>query len=678
MRRFDLHQQTAEKKSSKLYVQMAIVQVATVTITALVMGAVATFVIAVHAAMDHRSGGFSSEALWMVFAVAACVSLVLVSGIIAFGSSWKFRELKDGGKKVAELLHASQVAEGTEQRHERQLLNIVQEMAVSASIPAPAVYVMRHEEGINALAAGHTPADAVIVVTEGALKRLSRDQMQGIISHEFAHIINGDIANNMWLMAVTHGNYCICVAAEDMIFSVDSPEHGVDTIGFVILGYVLYPLGLLNAMLALAFTARIKREGEYLADATAVELARYPRGLAEALMMIGGHQTQGQVRRSAAMAANHLFLVNGFKVHNSIFDAHPPLDERIIRLQEDWDGYYLFESEDDLETYGEAYDDVVELSGFKKRMDKAMKRTTFTRQIEDVMPSVAAGAAIVSASASATPSVAQNVPEELFTEDDKAPAWMAEEESKDVEIDQNFRDLAAHSEAAGLVLATLRLNQFDEARGDQLLDQLNPAIATSIKKMRPALAQLDQGQTMWMFDNTLQTMTKSPAIVRSLFNDFLKRTSIAAEEETDLNRWAWQRIVHARMSPQEPPKARHGDVEELLAEALILLSMFVHTDADSEMTGQYNFMRAVSHVGLSQSVLVPADQLEIAEVDDALNRLAFLAARERRKLVVACMASATANRDINLEEAWLMRVICSSMNFSMPKIFPGQVLAPGV
>ena len=676
MRRFDLHQETAEKKSAKLYLQMAIVQVATVTITALVMGAVIAFVIGVHTALDNRTEVATEGFLWIVFAVATCASLIVVSAIIAVGSSWKFRELKEGGKKVAELLHAAQIAEETEHRHERQLLNIVQELAVSASIPAPAVYVMRRELGINALAAGHTPADAVIIITEGALKRLSRDQMQGIIAHEFAHIISGDIANNMWLMAVTHGNYCICVAAEDLIFSVDSPQHGAETIGAIILGYVLYPLGLLNAMLALAFTARIKREGEYLADATAVELARYPRGLAEALMMIGGNQTQGQVRRSSAMAANHLFLVNGFKVQNSIFDAHPPLDERIIRLQEDWDGYYLFESEDDLEVYGEAYDEVVELSGFKKRMDKSTKRTTFTRQVESVLPSVAAGAAIVSASA--TPSVAQNVPEELFAEDETAPAWMADEESRDVEIDQNYRDLAAHSEAAGLVLAALRLNQFDESRADQLLGQLNPAIATSIKKMRPALAQLDQGQTMWMFDNTLQTMTKAPAIVRSLFNDFLKKTSIAAEEETDLSRWAWQRIVHAQVDNQEPPKARHGDVEDLLAEALILLSMFVHTDADSEMTGQYNFMRAVSHVGLSQSVLVPADQLEIAEVDDALNRLAFLSARERRKIVVACMSSATANRDINLEEAWLMRVICSSMNFPLPKIFPGQVLAPGI
>ena len=677
MRRFDLHQESAEKKSTKLFVQMAIVQIATVIITALIVGAAVAFAIGAHAALDYRIKSFSEESLWVVFAIAVCISLVVVSTIIAIGSSWKFRELKDGGKTVAELLHASQIAERTEHRHERRLMNIVQELAVSANIPAPAVYVMRRELGINALAAGHTPADAVIVVTEAALKRLSRDQMQGIIAHEFAHILNGDIARNMWLMAVTHGNYCVCLAAEELMECSNNPADGVGGIACVVLGYVLYPLGLLNAMLALAFTARIKREGEYLADATAVELARYPRGLGEALMMIGGNQTKGQVRRSAAMAANHLFLVDGFKVQNSIFDAHPPLDERIIRLQEDWDGYYLFESEDDLEVYGEAYDEVVELTGFKKRMDKSMKRTTFTRQIENVvLPSVAAGAAIVSASA--TPNVAQNVPEELYTEDQAAPAWMAEEESKDVEIDQNFRDLAAHSEAAGLVLATLRLNQFDEARADQWLGQLNPAIAMSITKMRPALAQLDQGQTMWMFDHTLQTMTKSPAMVRSLFNDFLKTTSIAAEEETDLSRWAWQRIVHARMSPQEPPKARHGDVEELLAEALIMLSMFVHTDADSEMTGQYNFMRAVSHVGLSQSILVPADQLKIADVDDALNRLAFLSARERRKLVIACMASATANRDINLEEAWLMRAICSSLNFPLPKIFPGQVLAPGV
>jgi len=135
-------------------------------------------------------------------------------------------------------------------------------------------------------------------------------------------------------MAFTHGNFCLVELAEGLIDASsptsDHTPNSDGSAGFAALGYVLYPLGMLNSFVALAYTAGIKRQGEYLADATAVELARYPKGLSEALS-----------------AMNHMFLVDGVNSRYRIFDSHPAIDRRILALHPDWDGAYMYESEDE-------------------------------------------------------------------------------------------------------------------------------------------------------------------------------------------------------------------------------------------------------------------------------------------------------------------------------------------
>jgi len=119
-------------------------------------------------------------------------------------------------------------------------------------------------------------------------------------------------------------------------------------------------------------------------------------------------------------------------------------------------------------------------------------------------------------------------------------------------------------------------------------------------------------------------------------------------------------------------------MRQLLAETLIVISAMIHTDADSEVTGQYNFIRAIAHTELRDTILLPRAAFELTDLGQALDALGYLAARERRKVVIACAASTTANRDINLEEAWLLRAICQSLHFPMPSILPGQELVGGV
>ena len=721
MRRFDLHQDKAEKKSKDLFFQMVVVQAVTLLVSGLVLGLFFSLMFFLMSERDHRRthrrGFYSTQkthkdlgpnqyisyvgrhrravvkqkgplydylfnengriSMPLVFGASYLAGMALMGFVIGIGGYYKFIELKGGGVKVAESLFATEINEETVNASHRQLLNIIQELAVASGIAVPKAYVLDNEPGINAFAAGHTNEDAVIVVTEGAVNRLSRDQMQGVVAHEFAHILNGDMARNMKLMAYTHGNFCLIELAEGMIGagSVGGSRRGHYSSdgGFPALGYVLYPLGLLNSFVAVAYTAGMKRQGEYLADATAVELARYPRGLSEALMKIAGNKDKGRVRRKEASAMNYMFLVDGVNSRYRIFDSHPEIDRRISSLQPDWDGYYLFENEDELDGYGKAYDDVAELAGLAKKETRG--KSFIPNELEQVAP-VMIGA-VAAMSADGTPQ-AEKKEDALVAGEDGVPDWLATDDTEPVEIDPNVLQLALHQEIAGLVLASLRLEQFDDAAAAQYLSQLNPMISGGIAKISPVIAGLNGGQKMWMFDHALETVAKAPAMVGTLFADFVAKTSVKPSGDTDIAVWAWQRVVKAKTTKQEERQARHGEMTGLAAEVMVVLSAVTHTDSDSEMAAQYNFMRSVVHTGLETPVLFPADQCGVAEVAEALEQLSWLSARQRRKVVVACASGITANRSVNLAEAWLMRAICCSLNFPSPKLYPGQALAAGV
>ena len=259
MRRFDLHQALAEKKSRRLIIAMVIMQAMTVIACA----ACISLIMTLGYAWRVSDSVFPNVP---VMVMSAVISGLAVAVIIVTGGVMKMSELDGGGCKVAENMRGVLIDEANSQLSPAQsrLLNIVQELAIASSIPAPPVYVLNHESGINAMAAGHGFADAVIIVTGGALRHLSRDQMQGVIAHEFAHILNGDISRDMWLTAATHGNYFLMVTAEEL--SINSREHFVNF--ETVLGYTLLPFGYMGAILARLFTGCIKRQNEFMADAT--------------------------------------------------------------------------------------------------------------------------------------------------------------------------------------------------------------------------------------------------------------------------------------------------------------------------------------------------------------------------------------------------------------------------
>jgi Zn-dependent protease with chaperone function len=260
------------------------------------------------------------------------LSTLLVMGVLSVASLYKSMELRGGGGVVARSLGGVPVSSDTADLKRRRLLNIVEEMAIASGVPMPEVYVLEQEPGINAFAAGHTPANAAVTVTQGALDRLSRDELQGVIGHEFSHVLNGDMRLNVQLMGWIFGLFVIGLIGR-MILQV-SPNNRRNSNGLVALGFAVVVLGYIGLMAGRILQAAVSRQRERLADASGVQFTRNPQGLKGALVKIAALPEGSALVAADAEQAAHMFFAEGL---SRVFATHPPILERIRELDPQFD-----------------------------------------------------------------------------------------------------------------------------------------------------------------------------------------------------------------------------------------------------------------------------------------------------------------------------------------------------
>ncbi|RVU35700.1 peptidase [Rheinheimera riviphila] len=283
---------------------------------------------------------------WPIMAWTS-LGIVLLIGIVV---AIKRAELRQGGQVVAKALGGIRLDHQIADPKQRMLLNVVEEMAIAAGVPVPPVYLMP-EAGINAFAAGYAPADAVIGITEGCLQQLNRDQLQGVIAHEFSHILNGDMRMNIRLIAllqgilfIGHAGYYLLrsggrTAAAVSIGSSRSKNSNGGGIFALALGLMV--LGYLGSFFGNLIKAAVSRQREFLADASAVQFTRNPQGIAGALKAIGAVGSRGsRVKHPNADEMSHLFFGEAISRWTSLFATHPPLAERIKRIDPSWLGKF--------------------------------------------------------------------------------------------------------------------------------------------------------------------------------------------------------------------------------------------------------------------------------------------------------------------------------------------------
>lgn len=265
---------------------------------------------------------------------------VAVVAVVGFGSLYKMASLRGGGARVAESLGGRLLVSGSGDIHEQRVLNVVEEMAIASSTPVPPVYLL-DEDAINAFAAGFSPSDAVIGVTRGTIVKLSREELQGVIAHEFSHILHGDMRLNIRLIGLLHGILVLGLMGYYLMRTAGISRRGKNGNGIVFLGLGLIIIGAAGTFFGNLIKSAVSRQREFLADASAVQFTRSADGIAGALKRIGGDTAGSQLNNPGAREISHALFSQG--VHTSfagLFATHPPLEQRIRRLQPQWDGEY--------------------------------------------------------------------------------------------------------------------------------------------------------------------------------------------------------------------------------------------------------------------------------------------------------------------------------------------------
>ncbi len=569
--------------------------------------------------------------------------------IVAMGTLYKLLELRAGGEVVAHMLGGTLVARGTQDFRQRQLLNVVEEMAIASGVPVPPVYVLEQASAINAFAAGHSPADAVVGVTRGCLERLTRDELQGVIAHEFSHILNGDMRLNLRLIGVLHGILVIALLGQVLLRSVmyssgrSSSRRGKDNgakMLIPLLGVALIIIGYVGVFFARLIQSAVSREREYLADASAVQFTRNPAGLAGALKRIATLASGSRIDEPKAAEASHLFFGNA--AASSWFGwlaTHPPLTERIRRLDPSFVGELA-------------------ASPASAPPATALPVAAFaggTAGGRDRVPALepAALMAQVGAPTNAHLDFAARLRAGL------PPALTAA-------VTEPF--------GAQAVIFGLLLDASPAVRQAQMA-VLSAAVPEATRglvlRLRADLAALPVSHRMPLLDLALPALQQQSLQQLAQFQDTVHRL-VAADQEVSLFEYTLQCVLLHRIrswhEPERQTRVEYYALPPLAEDCRVLLSTLAHLGG-GHLPAEQVFARACATLGsVGARGPIPADQCSLAAVDTALGRLGRLAAPLKRRVLSACVETILADRQVTVDEAELLRAVAAALDCPMPPL----------
>ncbi|HHF3066017.1 TPA: M48 family metallopeptidase [Vibrio diabolicus] len=331
------HQDTARQRTGLL---VFLFSLAVVTIT----GLVSVLSIGIYYGVTGEHFDQETALTYVLLCFAGVLLVVAISSTVRLSAL-----TSNGGRGVAESIGGKLISSNTLDAKHRQLLNVVEEMAIASGIPVPPVYVMQEERGINAFAAGMSIDDAVIGVTQGALDSFTRDELQGVIAHEFSHILNGDMRLNTRLIGVLFGITCIAHFGHLVLdnthhtsrVSRSSSDSDKGFAVIMLIAIICLVLGWIGTLFGSMIKAAISRQREFLADASAVQFTRNDQGIAGALKKIGSHMAGSSLNTKASDEMSHMmFGQNKLSGFSGLFATHPPLEERIRRIEPGWDGSF--------------------------------------------------------------------------------------------------------------------------------------------------------------------------------------------------------------------------------------------------------------------------------------------------------------------------------------------------
>jgi Zn-dependent protease with chaperone function len=582
-------------------------------------------------------------------------------GVVVGGASvFKVAQLASGGQSVALMMGGAEVPGTTRDARERRLLNVVEEMALAAGVPVPPVYVL-DEPGINAFAAGYAPGDAVVAVSRGCLQYLNRDELQGVVAHEFSHVLNGDMRLNIRLIALIFGIIALSIVGRILMWSSggrSSSSRSDSRGGLVLFGLGLFVLGLVGAFFGRLIQAAVSRQREYLADASAVQFTRNPDGIAGALKKIGGLQEGSRVENPRADEIGHMFFANAFRGgFSGLLATHPPLEDRIRRLDPSFTGE--FPEVRPVEV------DRAELEGPRPR------RAPPTAGLPTIpgLPQVPLPAMGLAA-AQAAERVGRVTPKEI----DHAAAQHAD-------FPDALRDAAHEPFSARALVYALLLDPRADLR-DRQLGLLKAGaepvdFAESLRLTTPVQA-LPDALRLPLLDLAMPALRQMSPRQHLTFRSQVEAL-ISADQRLSLFEYTLRCVLHrhldAQFLPREQPRGPLENsprrLEPAVAKVLSLLAWEGQSKPDQAAGAFAAGMRNFAGDGQTYS-LSPREECSLAEFDAALQTLNRSTPAIKRRAITACAACIVADRQVTVRESELLRAICDTLDCPLPPLVVGE------
>jgi Zn-dependent protease with chaperone function len=573
--------------------------------------------------------------------------------IVALASGVRLAQLRGGGRQVAEMLGGRLVSGAPRDALERRLLNVVEEMAIASGVPVPEVFVLDGEAGINALAAGLGFEDAAIAVTRGCLETLSRDELQGVIAHEFSHVLNGDMRLNMQLMGVVFGIVCIGLLGRILMRSMEAKgrSNRNSAAGIAAAGLCVYLIGLVGELCGKLIKAAVSRQREFLADASAVQFTRNPAGIAGALKKIGGYASGSRVATARAEEASHFFFgeIHRSLVGASPFATHPSLALRIRRLDPSFDGTFAPVRSAGSAPGSEAVAGLAELGeavGFAGRRDAPAGA---------VRPRSRPGAEWVREQVGTTSAQALADSRALL---DGLPDELVQAAQSPFAASAAVYALLLSSESG---VQAMQRERLDALAGRALRDEalrLLPALRALPARSRLPLAELCAPALRQL------SQTQRQAFTRSI--DAL----IEADRELSTFEYVLAQSLRRRLDaerPRERAVVRRARLPALQVQAQLLLSLLAHAGAHEPGAAERAFAAGATRLLQRQGLRLSfgaAPRLE--GLGRALGELAGLVPEDAALLVEACAHTVLEDRRVDDDEVSLLRVICEALGCPLP------------
>jgi len=584
----------------------------------------------------------------------------LISLTVFGGTAFKLAQLRQGGGKVAEMLGGRLLHPASTQFHERRLLNVVEEMALASGVPVPPVYVMPGQHGINAFAAGYSPFDAVIGMTEGAMRGLNREELQGVVAHEFSHILHGDMRLNIRLMGVLHGLLVLALVGRAMLRVAgsgrsSSGKKGGGGVALVVaLGLALLIIGYFGYFFGGLIKRAVSRQREYLADASAVQFTRNPAGLATALKKIGGLAQAGVVRHDRAEELSHMFFADGIKRFmgaGSLFSTHPPLVKRITLLDPAFDGEFPLVTPDML-LAPSPRDDATPASSSRTAMEKG--RTMIKR-------SVMLGGAVVTDPASVMQQVGV-----------LEVAGLESTQQIIAELPAALREKTREPVGAQAVILALLLQKANGQDSDAWV-WVPTSLTDPVGQCMEALAAIKPEQRLLLVELAVPALRGLSREAAERFVEALHQV-VVADRQVRFFEFAVKEIVMAALRAtlgHHVPPIRHHAIKPLWKECRVLLSMLAHAGQADDALAARAFEAATAVLGAMPRAftLLRMEDMDMDDWTKALHRMLGAAMPARKQLIEAALACLLHDREATMEEIELFRAFAAVLEVPVP---PGE------